>query len=141
MKTAIKVALLCIPPLAICQERVLPGDLLIGGMDSVLAIEQAAPAIYEVSQLPMTGALGSAPAICAGAALAHMKGFSGVSFGAVDDGVPSSSKPMVTVALLNGPGEVASLPANLRWLPYRDIKLLRQPCSALVQAKYLWPAD
>jgi hypothetical protein len=140
---AFKLALLVIPTLALAEEGVLPNDVLVGGMDSVLAIRQSTSTIYEIAQLgPMTGAPpGNTPAICAGAALAHMKGYPGLSFGAIDDGVPSGSKPTVTLALLKGPAEVASLPANLKWLPYRDIKSLRQPCSAFVPAKYLWPAN
>ena len=143
MRTAFKYALLAIPALALAQERVLPNDVLNGGMDAVLAIRQTSSTIYEISQLaPMAGAPpGNTPAICVGAALAHIKGYPGVSFGAIDDGTPSGSKPALTLALLSAPGEVASLPTNLKWLPYRDIKSLRQPCAAFVPAKYLWPAD
>jgi hypothetical protein len=143
MRTAIKVALLIVPTLAVAQERVLPNDVLIGGLDAVLAIRQASPTTYEFSQLaPMAGTPpGSAPALCTGAALAHMKGYPGLSVGAVDDGTPSSAKRTLTVALLKAPGDVALLPASLRWLPYSDIRTLRERCAQFIQPKYLWPAS
>ena len=72
---------------------------------------------------------------------AHMKGYTGMSVGMVDDGQPSGTKRILAVALLKAPGEEASLPTNLRWLPYFDIKKLRDRCSQFVQAKYLWPAS
>jgi hypothetical protein len=143
MRTTIKLLLLAVPSLAMGQAPVMPNDVLVGGMESVLAIKQATANTYDISQLaPMPGAPpGNTAAICAGAALAYMKGYAGVSFGAVDDGVASSQKRTITLALLKSPAEVGALPTNLRWLPYRDIKSLRAPCERFVQAKYLWPAE
>lgn len=143
MKTTLKIALLVMPTLALGQERVLPNDVLVGGLDSVLAIKQLTPITYEFSQLTATSGTpqNGASAMCAGAVLAHIKGYPGLSIGAVDDGIPSGSKRTLTVAVLNAPGEVASLPANLKWLPYFDIKTLRERCSQFVQSRYLWPAS
>ena len=143
MRATIQFFLLAIPAVAMAQAPVLPNDVLVGGMDGVLAFRQAAPNLYEISQLaPLPGAPpGNTAAICAGAALAHMKGYAGVSFGAVDDGTASSQKTTITLALLNTPAEATGLPTNLRWLPFRDIRSLRAPCTQFVQARYLWPAD
>ena len=142
MRTVFKLALLVVPALALSQERSLPDDVFFGGVSSVLAIKQTTPNTYEFSQI---GALqgappGNAATLCGGAALAHMKGYSGMSVGMIDDGQPSGTKKTLTVALLTAPGEEASLPTNLRWLPYFDIKTLRDRCSQFVSAKYLWPA-
>lgn len=144
MKIALRLALLAVPALACAQERVLPADVLVGGLDPVLAIHQASPNLYEVTQLVTSFGSGTpvnAATICSAAALAHMKGYPGLSLGAVDDGTVSNAKRYITVALLKDPGEVASLPASLKWLPYRDIQSLRQTCSQFIQPRYLWPAQ
>jgi hypothetical protein len=144
MKTGIKLALLMLPTLALSQERVLPDDVLIDGKTQILVVKQLTPTTYEFQQLaaPPGATPGNAGVLCAGSALAHMKGYPGLSVGAVDDGIPSGAKFSLTVALLKAPAEVAALPTtNLKWLPYIDIKTLRQRCSQFIQAKYLWPAN
>lgn len=143
MKVTLQLALLAIPALAMAEERVLPADVLIGGLDPVLAIKQVTPTTFDITQLVTSfgGTPVNAATICSSAALAHMKGYPGMSLGAVDDGTVSNAKRNITTALLKSPQEVAALPTNLKWLPYMDIKPLRQRCSQFIQAKYLWPAE
>jgi hypothetical protein len=143
MKTAFTIAVLAIPALALCQERVLPNDALIGGLDNIYDIKKVAPNIYEFTRLAdVPGAMPgtTAPTMCLGAALAYMKGYPGMSIGAVDDGIPSGRKATLTVALLKAQGEMSSLPTTLRWLGYFDLKALHKPCEEFIGQRYMWPA-
>lgn len=76
-------------------------------------------------------------ATCAASALAHMRGYASWTMGAPSGGTAPTS--VATVVLLRSPGDIASLAADWKWLPFADMRRQRSNCERVLQSKYLWP--